>query len=412
MSTGGYDPIEDMVKVKSVQKKWRDSFTGTDLNPGKWTQQLGSGASLSVAGGVLTMGSGVVAGAESWVLSTEVFTIPFRVSIALTLSQRIANQGFLVEAVSVNRETGQPDGQHAIALLFDGITPTAAKYEVQNGGLVRLSSAAVTFPTSVSGSIYEIEAFADEAWFHGGALDAATGRANSYRRHQQIPDPNALYKVRLRWLNGATAPMSNTNAVVQFLAVQDYAELTAEITAGRGQSAAGQSVAVNVVGMPVVSPIGGQARNTAGALPVLVATGASANPLAVTTGRGVDLLATLIGALVSKPFSIPELDWSYAGPVAGLATAADTAVKAAAGAGIRNYVTGVQVQNASATATEFQIKDGTATVLWRCLLPGNSGVYDIVFPSPLKGTANAALNIQAVTAGSVVIANLQGYAAP
>jgi hypothetical protein len=39
-------------------------------------------------------------------------------------------------------------------------------------------------------------------------------------------------------------------------------------------------------------------------------------------------------------------------------------------------------------------------------------VYDITFPSPLKGTANAALNIQAVTAGSVVIANLQGYAAP
>jgi hypothetical protein len=39
-------------------------------------------------------------------------------------------------------------------------------------------------------------------------------------------------------------------------------------------------------------------------------------------------------------------------------------------------------------------------------------VYDIAFPSPLKGTANAALNIKAVTAGSVVIANLQGYAAP
>jgi hypothetical protein len=75
-------------------------------------------------------------------------------------------------------------------------------------------------------------------------------------------------------------------------------------------------------------------------------------------------------------------------------------------------VTGVQVQNASATATEFQIKDGAATVLWRCLLPGNSGVYDIVFPSPLRGTANAALNVQAVTAGSVVITNLQGYAAP
>ena len=99
---------------------------------------------------------------------------------------------------------------------------------------------------------------------------------------------------------------------------------------------------------------------------------------------GVDLLATLIGALVTKPFSLPELDWSYAAPNAGLATA---------------------------TASEFQIKDG-ATVLWRCLMPANSAFLDITFPSPLRGTANTALNIQAVTVGSVVVANLQGYAAP
>ena len=106
MTAAGYDPIEDMLKVKSVQKKWRDSFNGSEVNPGKWTQQIGSGASLGVAGGVLTMASGIAANAETWLLSTEVFTIPFRLSIAVTLSQRIANQGFLVEAVSVNRETG------------------------------------------------------------------------------------------------------------------------------------------------------------------------------------------------------------------------------------------------------------------------------------------------------------------
>ncbi|WP_431304054.1 ubiquitin-activating E1 FCCH domain-containing protein [Sediminicoccus sp. BL-A-41-H5] len=411
MTTGAYDPVEDMLKVKSVQKKWRDSFTGAELNPGKWTNQIGSGATISVGSGLLTMASGATADAETWVLSTETFTVPFRLSIGLTLSQRLANQSFWVEAVSVNRETGVPDGLHALSLLFDGTTATLAKYEVQNGGLARLTSAGSTFPTTASGGVYEIEPFADEAWFHGGTLDATTGRANSYRRHQQIPDPNALYKVRLRWLNAATPPASSTNAVVQYIAVQDYAELTAEITAGRGQSVAGQSVAVGVVSMPAVSTVGGQARNTTGALPVLVATGASANPVAVTTGRGVDLLATLVGALVTKPFSLPELDWSYAGPITGLTTATDTAVRAAAGVGIRSYVTGLQVQNTSATASEFQIKDG-ATVLWRCLMPANSAFLDITFPSPLRGTANTALNIQAVTAGSVVVANLQGYAAP
>ncbi len=34
------------------------------------------------------------------------------------------------------------------------------------------------------------------------------------------------------------------------------------------------------------------------------------------------------------------------------------------------------------------------------------------FPTPLRTTANTALNIQAVTASAVVIANLQGFTAP
>ena len=75
-------------------------------------------------------------------------------------------------------------------------------------------------------------------------------------------------------------------------------------------------------------------------------------------------------------------------------------------------MTALQVQNIAATASEFQIKDGAATVLWRCQLPANSSFLDITFPTPLKGTANTALNLQAVSAGSVVVANLQGYAAP
>ena len=413
----GYDPIEDMLKVKSMQKKWRDGFAGTALDPNKWTSQVAAGGSIGVSGGVLTLGSGANANDESWVLSTETFTIPFRASVGLTMSQRIVNQAFYVEAVSINRDSGLPDGLHMLGLLFDGATATQAKYEVQTGGLTRLTSAASTFPTTASAGVYEVEAFTDEAWFHGGALDATTGRANSYRRHQQIPDPNGLYKLRLRWLNGGTAPASSTSAAVQFIAVQDYAELTAEITAGRGQGVAGQAIAVQVTGgvsgNAALFVQGATARNAVAQNPVVVAgVGATANPTVVVTGRGVEFLTTLVGAQIVKPFSIPELDWNFAGPIAGLTTAADTAAKTAAGASVRNYVTALQVQNTSATASEFQIKDGAATVLWRCLLPANSSFLDITFPSPLKGTANTALNIQAVTAGSVVVANLQGYAAP
>lgn len=250
-----YDPVDDMLKVKSVQKKFRDSFTGSAIDATRWSTSIGAGATASVASGVLTLASGVTANSETSLLSKEVFTVPFRLSVGLTLSQRIANQTFYVEAVSVDPSTGSPNGQHSCALLFDGTTATTAKYRVQNGGLTALDSAAVTFPTSASGSIFEIEPFADEVWFHGGVLDSTAGRSNSYRRHQQIPDPTALYKLRLRWLNGATAPATSTNAVIQYVACQDYAELTAEITAGRGQVVAGQAVGVAVVSAPTTTVV-------------------------------------------------------------------------------------------------------------------------------------------------------------
>lgn len=258
-----YDPVDDMIKVKSVQKKFRDSFSTGSLNPENWTSANNGGGSIAVAGGQLTMGSGTTANGETSILSVETFSIPFRVSIGLVLSQRIANQSFYVEAISVDPKTGEPDGQHCASLLFDGTTATQAKYEVQNGGLARLTSSASTFPTTASGSVFEIEPFADETWFHGGALDSTNGRTNSYRRHQQIPHPNALYKLRLRWLNGATPPASNTNAVVQYIAVQDYAELTAEITAGRGQTSAGQALAVSIAGGTVTTNQGAAFNPTA-----------------------------------------------------------------------------------------------------------------------------------------------------
>lgn len=248
MMMSGYDPVDDMMKVKSVQRKFRDSFPGTSLNAQYWSSTLGTGGTVAVSGGVLTLGSGTTIAAETSVTSREVFTVPFRVSFGMTLSQRIADQSFYVELISVDPTTLEPDGLHKAAWMFDGTSATSAKYVVQNSGITELVSVASSVPTTASGGFYEIEPFSDEAWFHGGTLDSTSARSNSYRRHQQIPDPNALYKLRFRWKNGGIAPASNTNAVLQFVAIQDYAELTAEITAGRGQSVAGQALGVQITG--------------------------------------------------------------------------------------------------------------------------------------------------------------------
>lgn len=285
----GYDPGDDMMKVKSVQKKWRDSFVGASINTAKWDTATGTGGAITVSGGQLTLGSGTTINADTYVLSKETFTIPFRVNIGMTLSQRIANQTFAVEAISVDPSTLIPDGLHTVGLLFDGTTATQAKYRVQNSGAAALDSAASTFPTTASGGFYELEPFADEAWFHGGTLDANTGRANSYRRHQQIPEPNAVFKIRLRWLNGGSAPASNTNAVIQYISVQDYAELTAEITAGRGQTVAGQAMGVAVVSMPTTTVSGTVTANQGtftAPTPSNISSAASTNATSIKTSAG------------------------------------------------------------------------------------------------------------------------------
>lgn len=253
----GYDAQDDMMKIKSLQKKFRDSFVGTSLDGAKWTSSVGTGGSISVGSGILTMASGTTANSVTSITSVETFTIPFRMTFQLQMSQRINNQSFYVEAVSINTTTGVPDDLNTISFLFDGTTASQAKYSVQNGGAAALVSGGQTFTTTSNGTgVYELEPFADEAWFHSGVLDSSAGRSNSYRRHQQIPDPNAVYKLRLRWVNGASAPGSSTNATLQFVACQDYAELTAEITAGRGIAVAGQSMGVAVVNTPAVTVSG------------------------------------------------------------------------------------------------------------------------------------------------------------
>ena len=36
MIAGAYDWTDDMLKIKSMQKKFRDSFNGTEINPARW----------------------------------------------------------------------------------------------------------------------------------------------------------------------------------------------------------------------------------------------------------------------------------------------------------------------------------------------------------------------------------------
>ena len=145
----------------------------------------------------------------------------------------------------------------------------------------------------------------------------------------------------------------------------------------------------------------------------------SANYTAVTSGDTADYVATLVGAQIHKPYSIPEGDWSYAAATAGISnTTTAVTIAAAAGAGLRNYITSAQLMSeALGAATEFAIRDGAGgTVLWRTKI-GTGGLAtgeSITFPSPLKSTANTLLEVVTLTLSitGAVYFNAQGYIAP
>jgi hypothetical protein len=214
-------------------------------------------------------------------------------------------------------------------------------------------------------------------------------------------------------INAGGAVLVRTDFRLHFVRVMEFTRLITESIGGFGRGDQMDSAPVMVTNpVSALTVTGGVAQDAVVGNPVGIgARAANVNQLAMSaTGDLVHLMATMIGALVQKPFSIPEADWAYSG--AAITTTADVVLAVAAGAGIRRYLTALQVKNTNATASEIVIKDG-ATVIWRSLLPANMANADaIVFPSPLKSTANAALAFACITAGASVYVAAQGYTAP
>jgi len=137
----------------------------------------------------------------------------------------------------------------------------------------------------------------------------------------------------------------------------------------------------------------------------------STEPTAVASADATKALGTLLGKQVMLPFAIPASTLQYAAATSGITNTSDVAAVAAAGSGIRNYITGVQVINGHATvSTEVVIKDGS-TVIWRGFAQAAGGGCAAKFSPPLRGTANTAINVANITTGSATYFNLQGFVA-
>lgn len=141
------------------------------------------------------------------------------------------------------------------------------------------------------------------------------------------------------------------------------------------------------------------------------------SPTTLIAGDAARATMTSSAALVMYPYAVPEISWVYAAAAGGiLNTTTAVTIKAAAAAGIRNYISNIQVMSeALTTATELAIRDGAAgTVLWRIKIPiTGMPASQFDFAVPLRGTAATLLEVVTLTASGAgaVYFNAQGFTA-
>jgi hypothetical protein len=136
---------------------------------------------------------------------------------------------------------------------------------------------------------------------------------------------------------------------------------------------------------------------------------------AVADGDTADLLTTILGKLITMPYTLPGAAWKYVGAAGGLVNTSAITIKAAGGAGVINYITSITLVNSHQTiGTEVVINDGAAgTAIFRTWCQFAGGGCSIQCVPPLASSANTLLEIKEITATGTagVVAQIIGYSA-
>lgn len=172
-----------------------------------------------------------------------------------------------------------------------------------------------------------------------------------------------------------------------------------------------------VAGMPTganATPVQGTVAHDSAAANNPVLLGAVARSAAQTAVAAADvamLVCDLNGRQVTVPYTVPEKAESYTSP-ADITDTADDEALAAAGAGVKHYITHFSAMCSHAdTGTWVVLKQGS-TVIYSGYCAAAGGGFVATFPVPLVSAANAAINVANITNSSATRCNVSGYQAP
>jgi hypothetical protein len=101
----------------------------------------------------------------------------------------------------------------------------------------------------------------------------------------------------------------------------------------------------------------------------------------------------------------------YSSATGGLTTTTPDQI-AAGQVGLRNFLSCLQYNNRSATASEIVVLDN-ATVIWRGYAPASqANTTHILFDPPLQTVANSPLKVGMVTTATATVVSAQGFVDP
>lgn len=142
-----------------------------------------------------------------------------------------------------------------------------------------------------------------------------------------------------------------------------------------------------------------------------------------TLGVRNDAVASFAGAnLEYTPFGVDSAGRNVIKPFApeesrvegyiSLTSTSITALIAAGGAGIRNYITDAWFANTGSVSTLITFQDGAGSILGYTIAPAGGGSNLPGLVMPIRTGANATFDIQAGTATSTLYGTVKGFKAP
>jgi hypothetical protein len=195
----------------------------------------------------------------------------------------------------------------------------------------------------------------------------------------------------------ATTPSGSENALV----TRPIPSGTQNINVS--QVAGGTAINSGVTGALAMGGDTGSGSTDAGNPLKIGAQARSSEMTAVANGQRANLVSDLVGKLITLPYANPE------NFIAGNVTSIDTATHnlfASQGAGVRSYITSIQVSNSSSSNVLVTLTDGTSTIYLPA--PANGGSMTTL-TVPFRSAAATAVTIQSSSGVSTISVSAQGY---